>query len=173
VASLLPKKDHVHLMDAFARVVSQVPDARLLLVGEGPLKANLQHHARRLGLADAVQFAGYQVDVAGLLKGADLFVLSSLEEGMPNALLEAMSAGLPSVVTNVGGMAETIEDGRGGYLVPPERPELLAERWCALLRDPDLRMRMGAEARRRYETGFTLQRMAGAYQTLYDELIGP
>lgn len=171
VASLRPKKGHAHLLEAFRQVLLSVPAARLLLIGEGPLRDELKALARARGLGDAVLFAGYRPDVTDLLKSADVFVLSSLEEGMPNALLEAMSVGLPSVVTDVGGVSEVVDDQRTGFLVPPAAPEAMAPRLAALLADVDLRRRQGAEARRRYEERFTLERMTRAYESLYDQVL--
>lgn len=171
VASLRAKKDHETLLEAFQGARASAPDARLLLVGEGPLRAALQASAGRRGLGDAVVFAGYQADVAAHLSRADVFVLASREEGMPNALLEAMSARLPCLVTDVGGAAEVIQDGVEGYLVPPGRPDVMAERLGRLFADPSLRRRMGEAARLRYETSFTLERMIGAYHDLYDAVL--
>jgi glycosyltransferase involved in cell wall biosynthesis len=171
VASLLNKKGHVHLLEAFRRVRRRAPAARLLLVGEGPLRSALEKAAAGPDLDGAVYFAGYRADVAALLSRCDLFVLSSLEEGMPNALLEAMAAGIPSVVTDVGGNAEVIEEGITGYLVPASDPEALAGRITDLLLDPDLRRRQGEVARRRFESRFTLERMTSAYHALYDEVL--
>lgn len=171
VASLRPKKGHVHLIDAFGLVVVQLPDARLILLGEGPLEQELRNRVTRCGLDHAVFFGGYRSDAADLVRRSDVFVLSSLEEGMPNALLEAMSAGVPGVATDVGGVGEIITDGANGYLVPPRQPALMAERLVRLLADPPLRGRMGAAARLRYETSFTLDQMIRRYETLYDEVL--
>ena len=171
IASLRPKKGHAHLLEAFRQVVARVPAARLLIVGEGPLRDELRRLAARLGLDGTAVFTGYRPDVADLLRAADLFVLASREEGMPNALLEAMSAGLPSVVTNVGGVPEVVEEGRTGYLVPPADPAAMAQRLATLLEDPQLRSRMGVEARLRFEASFTLQRMVAAYESLYGQVL--
>jgi glycosyltransferase involved in cell wall biosynthesis len=171
VASLRSKKGHVHLFEAFRRVRKRVPAARLLLVGEGPLAGALEREAAGPDLGGAVYFAGYRADVAALLSRCDIFVLSSLEEGMPNALLEAMAAGIPSVVTDVGGNAEVVEDGITGYLVPASDPEALAGRLTDLLLDADLRRGQGEAARQRFESRFTLDRMTSAYHALYDEVL--
>lgn len=173
VASLRSKKGHAHLIEAFARVRKRVPRARLLIVGEGPLRGPLQTRAAGPDLDGAVFFAGHRADVPAILSRCDLFALASLEEGMPNALLEAMAAGLPAVVTEVGGNAEVVEDGITGYLVPAADPEALAGRLTELLLDPDLRRRQGAAARRRFESRFTAETMISAYHALYDEVLEP
>jgi len=171
VASLREKKGHAMLLEAFARVVRERPATRLLLVGEGPLRQPLAARAHEAGLNGAVIFTGHSDQVASILKGSDLFVLSSREEGMSNALLEAMSAGLPCVVTDVGGNAEVVDDGRTGFLVPSDRPDLMAGRIATLLSDDGLRHRQGEAARRKYEASFTLDRMIGAYQDMYEEVL--
>ena len=172
VASLRQKKGHTHLLAAFMLVRKRIPGARLLLVGEGPERASLTRESEQAGLARAVIFAGYRGDVAAILARCDLFVLASLEEGMPNALLEAMAAGLPSVVTDVGGNAEALADGTTGYLVPRDDPGALAARMIEILLNPDLRRAQSEAARRRYEASFTLDKMTSAYQALYERLIG-
>jgi len=171
LASLREKKGHGMLLEAFARVARERPAARLLLVGEGPLRQRLAALAHEAGLNGSVVFAGHREQVGPILKQSDLFVLSSREEGMPNALLEAMSAGLPSVVTDVGGNAEVVDEGRTGFLVPPDRPDLMAGRITALLSDGDLRRRQGEAARRKYESSFTLGRMIDAYHAMYEEIL--
>ena len=171
VASLREKKGHAMLLEAFSRVVRELPATRLLLVGDGPMRQQVAARAHEAGLNGSVVFAGHSDHVASILNRSDLFVLSSREEGMPNALLEAMSAGLPSVVTDVGGNAEVVDEGRTGFLVPPDRPDLMAGRIVALLSDDDLRRRQGEAARRKYESSFTLARMIDAYHALYDEVL--
>jgi len=170
VASLRAKKGHRHLLEAFGAVSRRVPAARLQLVGEGPLLGTIEAAIREAGLGRTVELLGYRADAVDLMKRADLFVLSSLEEGMPNALLEAMGTGLPSVVTAVGGNPEIVEEGVTGFLVPPADPAALAERLVTLLTEPDRRRRMGEAARRRFESVFTLPGMIASYENLYDGL---
>lgn len=172
VASLRQKKGHNDLIAAFALVMKRIPGARLLLVGEGPERGALERAVKDAALSQSVVFAGYQEEVAAILGRCDLFVLSSIEEGMPNALLEAMAAGLPAVVTDVGGNAETLLDGRTGYLVPPRDPGALASRMIELLETPGLRQAQSLAARQRYEAMFTLDRMTAAYHALYDRTLG-
>ncbi|MFK0195519.1 glycosyltransferase [Kitasatospora sp. NPDC090308] len=146
VGNLTAKKDQATLLAAFAMLRGREPDARLVLVGSGPLEAELRARA-----GDGVLFAGTRADVPELLPGWDVFCLSSRQEGLPVALMEAMASGLPSVVTGVGGVPEILDDGVEGRLVPPGDPAALA---AALgeLTGPGARERMGAAARRRAES---------------------
>ncbi|HZI93975.1 MAG TPA: glycosyltransferase [Patescibacteria group bacterium] len=171
VASLRSKKGHVHLIEAFGLVVRRLPQARLVLLGEGPLEDELRRKVAASGLEHAVLFGGYRPDAPDLVRRGDVFALSSFEEGMPNVLLEAMSAGVACVATDVGGVGEVIIDGASGYLVPAGQPALMAERLVRLLGDPSLRARLGAAARLRYETSFTLDQMTGHYETLYHDAL--
>ncbi|HKY32798.1 MAG TPA: glycosyltransferase [Candidatus Polarisedimenticolia bacterium] len=170
VASLREKKGHADLLEAFCAVAPRFPGVRLLLVGEGPLRPKLEADIRARGLAGTVALAGYRPDPFGVPGGADLFVLPSLEEGMPNALLEAMALGLPCVATAAGGTGEALRDGREGFLVPPRSPADLAAAIERLLADQALRRRLGEAARRRYQEAFGVARMIEAYGRLYEEV---
>ncbi|WP_344342662.1 glycosyltransferase, partial [Kitasatospora putterlickiae] len=149
VGNLTPKKDQATLLAAHAALLRSRPDARLLLVGAGPLDARLRARAAELGVADTVVFAGSRADVPELLPALDVFTLSSRQEGLPVALMEAMTSGLPAVVTRVGGMPEVLDDGEQGLLVPPGDPSALAGAFDRLAGDPDLRARMASAARER------------------------
>ncbi|MGW2548443.1 glycosyltransferase, partial [Kitasatospora sp. NPDC001574] len=114
-----------------------------------PLEARLRALAAELGLTDAVLFTGSRADVPELLPAFDAFTLSSRQEGLPVALMEAMTSGLPAVVTRVGGMPEVLDDGDQGFLVPPGDPSALADALARLADGPELRTRLGAAARER------------------------
>ncbi|HSI60129.1 MAG TPA: glycosyltransferase, partial [Ideonella sp.] len=118
VASLSPIKRHVDLVDAFARLAAVRPEARLLLVGEGPLRAELSAQIAALGLAPAVRLLGARADMERLLPAFDLFVLASSSEGLSNAIIEAQACGLPVVATAVGGNVDLVEAGHNGLLAP-------------------------------------------------------
>jgi glycosyltransferase involved in cell wall biosynthesis len=147
VASLYPKKDHRSLIEAFARLEPARLRAQLVMVGSGPLEADLRARAAQLGLANRVMFVGSVPDPPALLPGFDVFALSSRYEGLPNALLEAMAAGLPAVATDVGGVAEVLEDGVSGLLAPAGDVPALAAALDRLLQDGQLRLEMGRRAR--------------------------
>ncbi|MEV4560324.1 glycosyltransferase [Kitasatospora sp. NPDC049285] len=144
VGNLTAKKDQATLLAAFALLRRAHPDAVLVLVGAGPLEAELRSLA-----GESVVFAGSRADVPALLPGWDVFTLSSRQEGLPVALMEAMTSGLPAVVTRVGGMPEVLDDGEQGRLVPAGDPAALAAALGELAADPGLRERMGAAARER------------------------
>lgn len=173
VASLRAKKGHRDLLEAFVAVRRAVPGASLWLAGEGPLRAPLEREAADRGLAGCVSFLGYRSDAQAVARHADVFVLPSLEEGMPNALLEAMALGLPAVATEAGGTPEVVAEGETGFLVPRGQPARLADRLTALLRDADLRARLGRAARARYTACFTVERMMADYHALYERMIAP
>lgn len=170
---LVPVKGLDRLLDAFARVVEEAPDARLLVLGDGPLRAGLEGRAAALGLSRRVWFAGHQPEVARWLAGVDLFVLPSLAEGLPMALLEAMALGRPVVASRVGGIPEVVRDGVEGRLVPPGDVEALAQACLAFLNDPPALGSAGARARRRVAEAYTIDATGPRYIDLYRRLVGP
>jgi len=171
-ASLTPKKGHRYLLEAFALVAATYPRAALLLAGTGPERAFIEERVRALGLGSRVVLAGYRPEARALIASADLLLLASIEEGMPNVLLEAMAAGVAQVATRVGGAEEAVEEGVTGFLVPPRDPVLLAERALKILGDDALRRRMGEASRARFAERFSTSRMAGEHEALYASLMG-
>lgn len=163
LAVLREEKDHATFLRAGRLVLDTLPQARLLVVGDGPLRPRLEALAAELGLGDRVVFAGMRSDVDEILRIVDVIVLSSYTvECLPFAVLEAMGAGLPAVCTAVGGLPELVEDGVTGHLVPPRDPRGLAERLIEVLDDDARRAAMGDAARRRLEERFTLERSVRA-----------
>ena len=152
---LHPMKGHTHLLDALATLRAHFPDLRLVIAGDGVERPNLEAQARRLGIADAVAFTGHRADVPDLLRAADLFVLPSLREGMPNTALEAMAVGLPAVAAAVDGVPEVVADGETGLLVSPGDPQHLHDTLGRLLTEPELAGSLGRAARRRVRDHFT------------------
>lgn len=151
VGNLTPKKDHRTLVEAFAGVARDRADVRLVVVGTGPEQEQLLDLCRERGISDAVLFTGVRDDVADILAAFDVFVLSSLHEGLPIAMLEAMATGVPVVATRVGGIPEVISDGVDGLLVPPGDPTRLADAIVSVLDDPATRADLGSRGRRRAE----------------------
>lgn len=172
IARIAPVKNHELLLHAWKRVVEGIPDAILLVVGNGSQEPRVRSLAEELGLGGAVRFLGFRLDIPEILQALDLFVLSSSSEGLSLTLLEAEAAGLPIVATRVGGNPEVVADGRSGILVPSGEPEPLAGALARLLQDPALRARMGAEGRDLYRAQFTLDSMVRGYQRLYRRLAG-
>jgi sugar transferase (PEP-CTERM/EpsH1 system associated) len=151
------------LLESFAKVRQQVPDAHLVLVGDGPLLSELQALAEKLGVAQAVHFAGYQPSSAPYLQAMDVFALTSRSEGMPQAAIEASATTLPVVASRVGGLPELIEDGVTGALFPVGDTDALASHLCRLLTDREEARRMGQAARERAVSRFSVSRMAREY----------
>jgi glycosyltransferase involved in cell wall biosynthesis len=168
VGNLSPQKDHENLIRAAAAVSDLVPPVYFAVAGGGPILQHLSDHAAELGVGDRVSFLGSRDDVPRLLRGSDLFVLSSAWEGLPITVLEAMAAGVPCVSTAVGGVPEVIRDGVNGYVVPPRDHEALADKIALLSRDAGRRSRLAAAARRSYEKAFTAKHMVGQTEALYD-----
>jgi glycosyltransferase involved in cell wall biosynthesis len=154
VARLVSDKDHATLLTAFRRVAEQDARVHLWIAGDGPLGTTLATRARRLSLGERVAFLGFRGDVPRLLAAADMLVITSLREGLPNAALEAMAARRPVVASAVSGNPELIRDGETGLLVPPSAPDALTAALSALVADPVRRRQMGERGRRRVEQWF-------------------
>ncbi len=153
-----PQKGVRHLVDAFALLRASSPAARLVLVGDGAERPDLEGQAQQLGLGDSAVFTGFRKDVADLLRAADLFALPSLGEGHPNGALEAMAAGLPVVASGVGGVPDVVVDGETGLLVPPCEAAPLRDALARLIAAPDLAARLGRAGRERVRERFSLER---------------
>lgn len=167
VGRLCSEKDFVTLLDAYAKVVRQYPNSKLLIVGGGKLKEELETYCRSLKIENNAIFTGYRKDVPELLEVMDIFVLSSISEGMPLALLEAMANSKPSVVTSVGGNVEVIVNGVTGFLVPPKNYEDLANKIMILIGNDNLMKKFGIAANQRVIDVFSLDRMVKNYMNLY------
>jgi len=171
VGRLHPQKDFATLLAAVAQVQEHIPTVQLLLVGDGELRGDLEAQTRLLGLSEIVTFAGHRADIPEILATLDLFVLPSLWEGMPNAVLEAMAAGLPVVATAVGGTPEVVVDGVTGLLVTPRDPDALANAINRLLSNDDLRRKTGRAGRDRVGQHFSVHEVVRQVETLYETLL--
>ena len=169
---LIPLKGIEFLLSAAAALRGEFPDLRVEIAGSGPERPELEQRIARLGLTARVEFLGWIDDLHTVLPRWDVFVMPSLEEGFPLAALEAMAAGLPVVASCVGGVPELVVDGNTGWLVPPGDAEALAARLRLLLRSPEERLTMGANARARVRDHFSLAQMTENFGKLYDELLG-
>ena len=171
VGRLAPPKDHDTLLRAVALTRMHHPSVQLWMVGDGPLECSLRKLSDELGLNDCVTFFGEQADVSPFMLAADLFVMSSVTEGLPVSLLEAMSAGLPAVVTDVGGMGEIARLSGAVTLVPASDPEGMAAALCdAVARRQEL-PEIGQLASTCYEQYFRPERMLDEYMSLYNHRI--
>jgi glycosyltransferase involved in cell wall biosynthesis len=167
VGRLTAQKDHPTFLRAAALVAQQVPDVDFLLVGEGAERAALETLARQLGLASRVRFLGLRHDVPALLRASDVLTLTSVYEGFPNVLLEAMASGAVAVATAVDGAVEAIVAEETGLLVPPRAPAAVAAAVLRVLGDAALAERLARTARRRVEAEFTVEAMARRTMAAY------
>jgi glycosyltransferase involved in cell wall biosynthesis/peptidoglycan/xylan/chitin deacetylase (PgdA/CDA1 family) len=155
------------LLRAFAAVRAAEPRARLRIIGDGPLRGELEALAAALGVSDATEFAGFRSDVPGELASLDVFVLPSRFEGLPLALLEAMASGLPVVASAVNAIPQAVDDGRCGMLVAPGDVDGLSRSILALLAEPALRRQLGALAAERVSSHYSLRAMVCGYRAIY------
>jgi len=170
IGRFAPQKNHLLLIEAFARAVKEYPTMELWLVGDGPLRSVVEKFVNEKGLKGKVLFLGIRDDVPRLLAESDIFALSSDWEGFGIVIAEAMATGKPVIATAVGGVPELVEDGVTGILVPPRDPEALARGTLRLAKDADLRQRMGKAARERALERFDIARTAREYEELYLKL---
>jgi len=167
VGTLREVKGYNFLIEATEKVYRIFPKTKLVLVGDGPLRSHLEIKAKKLGIQNSVFFLGYRKDVPRFLSAFDVYICSSLMEGVSIALLEAMAASKPVVATNVGGNPEVVKENITGILVPPENSQVLAEAVVSLLNDEDKRSKMGNAGFQRVKEVFSLNKTVRAYEKIY------
>ncbi len=172
IANLIHYKNHQMLLRALPRVVAEVPGFRLVLAGKGPERGALEALAAELGIAPHVVFAGSVESASSYLPAFDLSLLTSRHEGLPNAVMESLAAGVPVVATAVGGTPELIDDGVEGLLVPSDDDAGLAAAILQLVHDPKLRQRMGEAGRQRIASQFAVSRMVSQTEEIYLRSLG-
>jgi len=165
------QKGMTYFLRAAASIRRSRPDCHFLLVGRGPLEAQLRAEASQFQIQSHVHFLGFCEDVPAVLKATDVFVLASLWEGMPNALLEAMATGLPVVATRVEGTVDIVEDGKTGVLVMPRDVPALVSSILRLLEDPARATQLGQAAQDHVRAHFPLEAMVGRHEQLYADLL--
>jgi glycosyltransferase involved in cell wall biosynthesis len=172
VAALVPHKGHRHLIEAAHLVVREMPDTRFLILGEGELREQLERQIRDYHLEKHVLLPGFRTDVIGCIKGFDLFVMSSVTEGLGTSLLDAMACSRASIATRAGGIPELVQADRTGVLVEPRDHAAMAREIVRLLKDDGLRRQMGEAARTRVAERFTVERMVAETAAVYERVAG-
>jgi len=170
VAALVPHKGQRYLIEAAHLVVHKIPDARFVILGEGELRAHLEHLVREHHLEKHVLLPGFRTDVVGCIKGFDFFVMSSVTEGLGTSLLDAMACRKAIVATRAGGIPEVVDNGQTGLLVEPRDPEQMAEAIVRLVEDQALRTRMADAGYARVRQRFTVERMVAETARVYRRL---
>ncbi|MCB9746954.1 MAG: glycosyltransferase [Candidatus Omnitrophica bacterium] len=170
IGRLVREKDQATLLKAFRKISQRTKNVELLIVGDGPLKSNLLKLAKELDIQGSVKFAGFREDIAQMLQIMDVFVLSSIMEGISLTVLEAMAAGLPVVATKVGGNPEIISEGKTGFLVPLGYPERIESAVKRIMADPRLGRSLGEAGRLRVQENSQLEHMVSVYREIYDEI---
>ena len=166
-SNLRTGKGHDALIDAAVEVLRRQPDATFQLIGDGPERQRLVARVRARQVSAALTFSGHREDIAAQLADADIFALPSLSEAFPNAVLEAMAAGLPIVASDVGGIPEAVAHDRTGLLVRPGDPAALAHQLLRVMTEPGLAARLGRAARTAAETRYSFERMVAAFDACY------
>jgi len=170
VAALVPHKGQRYLVEAAHLVIQEMPDVRFVILGEGELREHLEKQVHEHHLEKHVLLPGFRLDVLGCIKGFDLFVMSSVTEGLGTSLLDAMACARPIVATRAGGIPEIVEDGVNGLLVPPRDAHALARAIVDALADEGLRQRLGAAGFERVRERFTVDRMVAETASVYQRI---
>ncbi len=170
LAALRPEKNHEMFLSGAAKILAQAPNARFLVIGDGPSRSNLQQLAEQLGVGGVTQFLGSRHDVERVLQAVDVLALTSHNEASPVSILEGLSCGVPSVAANVGSVSETVIDNVTGKLFPSGDEASYVRSVLELLRDEPLRMRLGAAGRRQVIERRSLKSMVCGYEILLERL---
>ena len=172
IAALVPHKGQRHLIEAAHIVVQKLPDVRFVILGEGELREALERLIKEYRLEKHVLLPGFRTDVLGCLKSFDLFVMSSVTEGLGTSLLDAMACSRPIVATEAGGIPEVVDHGVTGLLVPPRDHAAMADAIVALISDQSRRRQMGDAGFARVNDRFTVERMVAATAAVYARVAG-
>lgn len=171
VGRFTPQKNPRDFVRVAALVRTQVPEAQFLFVGDGGMRNECEQLRAELGLENAMFFPGMREDVPQMLRCMDVFILTSLWEGLPRVIPQAMAVGLPVVANAVDGVCEVVRDGDNGFLIKPHEVQTMAESIVRLLGDPDLRHRMGEQGRKTAQQEFSVTEMVKQIEALYEELL--
>ncbi len=171
VGRLVYEKGYEFLLKATPLILASCPRAKIVIVGDGPLKSKLRNLTRELGIVESCLFVGFREDIANILSSLDVFVLPSIMEGLPIVILEAMAMAKPIVASDIDGIREQVENGRTGILIPPRDPQALAEGITQLLRDKYQAQRFGMEARKQVEEMFDIRQQVALHEEVYKGLL--
>jgi glycosyltransferase involved in cell wall biosynthesis len=171
IGRMVWQKGFKFLIKAIPDIAGVTPNARFLLVGDGPLRPDLENLARELDVYDRVIFTGFRSDIPDLLSTMDVLVVPSLLEGFPMITLEAMALATPVVATQIHGISEQIVDGKEGVLIPPRNTDALAKAVKQLITDRELSARLGTAARKRVESSFSVKKMVRETEKVYSSLL--
>lgn len=171
VSCLKPQKAPWNFIKLAYLVCNHLPNVKFLLIGDGILRSKIERLITRLNLKDRVILTGWCRDIPKILSSIDVFILTSLWEGLPIAVLEAMASGLPVVVTHTGGIGEVIQEGKNGFLVSVDKLEKMKEKIILLLKDEELRKQIGQHAKKSLGNVFSKEKMLKSTEDLYQELI--
>ncbi|PCJ60823.1 MAG: hypothetical protein COA73_07940 [Candidatus Hydrogenedentota bacterium] len=171
VAALVGHKDQDTLIRAMAYVVKRIPNAHLVIAGEGKLRGTLENLIAELGLETYIHLLGYRNDIPQILQALDIFVMSSKEEGLGTSVLDAMACRKPVVATAAGGIPEMVIHEETGLLVPKQQPEALADAILRLIEDSDLQLRLAEKGWEKLNREFTIEKMVDGNESVYEELL--
>jgi len=169
VASFTPAKALHLFLEAAAKIAIEIPGVCFVMVGDGSLRQQLEAQAETLGISSILRMLGWRHDVPELLRTFDVFLLTSLWEGLPRSLVEAFLSGVPAVASHVDGIGEVVREGRNGFLVPPGNAEAMAAAVVRLLKNEPLRQTMGEQARSSVDD-FSVEKMLRDYSDLYENI---
>lgn len=171
IGRLHPQKDHETLLSAFRLIIPILQNAHLLIVGDGPLRLKLERYAQSLGLKEKVKFTGFRKDIPEILAITDIFVLSTLWEGLPLALLEALASAKPVIASDIESIREVVVNEEVGLLVPPKDPKTLAQAIIKVAKNPKKARNMGENGLRKVKEHFGFEVMAKKTMQLYENLL--
>jgi len=171
IGSLTEEKGHIYIIEAARQVIDKHPECRFLIIGDGSQRHSLEEKVSHLRLTGEVLFTGSRKDVPEILSMLDAFVLPSLKEGLPMALLEAMASKVPVIATSVGAIPKVVEDGISGILIPPKNSDAIAEAINTMLSDGNSAKEMGLKGFEKVRDHYSSKQMAEKYLTVYQELL--
>jgi len=171
VGRLVAVKDHKTFLDGAKIILRTNKKTRFIIVGDGPMKSELEAYANSIGIENEVCFAGFRTNIADFLGMFDIFAMTSLHEGIPMALLEAMSLSKPVIVTKVGGIPEIVKDSTSGILIPPRNPDALAEACLKVLADTNLVRKLGTRAMQAIQEHYSIEFCVNKTKKLYETVL--